>query len=260
MEELQMSKMKRFAAMTAALLISASTMGYLPQDSIIISNVTANAAEEEITSVEINETNFPDAIFREYVKSSFDKDGDGVLSAEEIAAVTSIILSEDGLHGETIVVSDLKGIEYFTNLKELNCNESNLTKIDLSKNKKLEYLSCESNDLTTLDLSSNTALINLYCKCNNITELDLTNNTELEILSCGEAGFWSSGGNLLTELDLSNNTKLKTLICDNNSLTKLDLSNNKNLTTLSCVNNKLTELDLSNNTFVLMLPKNYENK
>jgi hypothetical protein len=90
MEEKIMSKMKKIAAMTAALLISANTMGYLPQDSIIISNVTANAAEEEITSVEINETNFPDENFREYVKSSFDKDGDGVLSAEEIAAVTEI--------------------------------------------------------------------------------------------------------------------------------------------------------------------------
>ena len=72
MEEKIMSKMKRFAAMTAALLISASTMGYLPQDSLKISNTTANAAEEEITSVEINETNFPDAIFRKYVTNHFD--------------------------------------------------------------------------------------------------------------------------------------------------------------------------------------------
>ena len=32
MEEKIMSKMKKIAAMTAALLISASTMGYLPQD------------------------------------------------------------------------------------------------------------------------------------------------------------------------------------------------------------------------------------
>ena len=76
-----MTKMKKIAAMTAALLICASTMGYLPQNSIKISNVTANAAEE-ITSVEINETNFPDAIFRKYVADDFDKDGDGEAAAE----------------------------------------------------------------------------------------------------------------------------------------------------------------------------------
>ena len=49
-----MSKMKRFAAMTAALLISASTMGYLPQDSLKISNTTANAAEVAAEGVKIN--------------------------------------------------------------------------------------------------------------------------------------------------------------------------------------------------------------
>ena len=130
-----MSKMKRFAAMTAALLICASTMDYLPQDSLKISNTTANAAEEEITSVEINEANFPDLNFRDYIKSTFDTDYDGVLSAEEIAAVTEIIFSHGVLDDDLILVSDLTGIEYFTNLEELNCNDSNLTEIDLSKNK-----------------------------------------------------------------------------------------------------------------------------
>ena len=128
-----MSKMKKIAAMTAALLISASTMGYLPQDSLKISNTTANAAEEEITSVEINETNFPDENFREYVKSSFDKDGDGVLSAEEIAAVTKIDVYDMG-------ISDLTGIEYFTDLAFLNCNKNNLTALDVSNNTALTEL------------------------------------------------------------------------------------------------------------------------
>ncbi len=248
-----MSKMKRFAAMTAALLISASTMGYLPQDSIKISNTTANAAEEEITSVEINEINFPDETFRIFIRETFDNDDDGVLSAEEIAAVTSIILSEYGMHRITTVVSDLKGIEYFTNLVELNCNGSNLTEIDLSKNLKLEDLSCNNNGLTSLDVSNNKNLRYLSCYGNMITELDLTNNTELESLSCGYSNFWSSGGNQLTELDLSKNTKLDTLMCDNNKLTQLDLSNNKSLYTLSCCFNKLTNLDLSNNVVLYNL-------
>ncbi|MBQ6945222.1 MAG: hypothetical protein IJN43_12975 [Ruminococcus sp.] len=257
-----MEKMKKLAAATAALLISASTLGYLPQDSIKISNVTANAAEEEITSVEITEANFPDKNFREYVKSSFDKDGDGVLSAEEIAAVTKIGLRGDGVYNsKTIDVSDLSGIEYFTSLKLLHCEGNNLASLDLSNNTALEELKfyktslttldlsnntalkilrCNENkNLTTLDLSNNTALTELYCYNNQFTSLDLSNNTALTILNCTD--------NQLTSLDLSKNTALTKFTCDEN-LTTLDLSKNTALTELSCFEDQITSLDLSNNT------------
>ena len=279
-----MEKMKKLAAATAALLISASTLGYLPQDSIIISNVTANAAEEEITSVEINETNFPDANFREYVKSSFDKDGDGVLSAKEIAAVTKIGLRGDGVYNsKTIDVSDLSGIEYFTSLKLLHCEGNNLASLDLSNNTALEELKfyktslttldlsnntalkilrCNENEnLTTLDLSNNTALTELYCYNNQFTSLDLSNNTALTILNCTDnqltsldlsnntalTGLYCSG-NQFASLDLSSNTALTELFCSSNQLTYLDLSNNPVLTSVICDINKLTSLDVSNNT------------
>ena len=235
-----MSKMEKIAAMTAALLISASTMSYMPQDSLTISNVTANAAEEEITSVEINETNFPDENFREYVKSSFDTDGDGVLSAEEIAAVTEIILHKYSMPDIKIVVSNLKGIEYFTNLEKLYCNSSDLTELDVSKNTALTELYCSENQLTSLDLSKNTALKELICNYNSLTSLDLSNNTALTGLYCS--------GNQFASLDLSSNTALTELFCSSNQLTYLDLSNNPVLTSVTCDINKLTSLDVSNNT------------
>ncbi len=244
-----MSKMKKIAAMTAALLICASTMGYLPQDSIIISNVTANAAEEEITSVEINEANFPDVNFRDYIKSSFDTDYDGVLSAEEIAAVTEIILSEDGMHGITTVVSDLKGIEYFTNLEELNCNDSNLTEIDLSKNTKLKYLECDGNALASLDVSKNTALISLSCSENKLTSIDVSQNAELVALFCL--------GNQFTNLDISSNAELEHLNCSYNNLTNIDVSNNAKLMRLNCSENQITALDVTNNPEIDVLICSY---
>ena len=40
--------------------------------------------------VEIDETNFPDEKFREYVKTKFDKDNDDILSADEIAEAKEI--------------------------------------------------------------------------------------------------------------------------------------------------------------------------
>ena len=174
-----MSKMKRFAAMTATLLICAGNMGYMPESTKSIGGFTANAAEVAAESVEINETNFPDAIFRKYVADNFDKDDDGVLSAEEIKAVTELNIDACG-------ISDLTGIEYFTDLAFLNCNKNNLTALDVSNNTALQALWCYNNQLTTLDLSNNTALEQLYCTENKLSTLDLSKNTELIQLFCSK--------------------------------------------------------------------------
>lgn len=80
--------------------------------------------------------------------------------------------------------------------KYLDCEQNNLTKLDVSGGTALTSLSCGSNNLTELDLSQNTALEELYCTDNNFTELDLTQNTSLTTLYCG----------YITELDLTNQT------------------------------------------------------
>ena len=116
-----MTKMKKIAAMTAALLICAGNMGYMPESTISIGSFTANAAEVAAESVKINESYFPDAIFRQYIADNFDKDGDGVLSAEEIKTVTEIDVNKMG-------ISSLIGVEYFTELTSLSC-DNNLIKI-----------------------------------------------------------------------------------------------------------------------------------
>jgi len=56
---------------------------------LILSLCFAAAACAE-GGVAISKANFPDANFRKYVSEKFDKDGDAVLSPEEIAAVTEI--------------------------------------------------------------------------------------------------------------------------------------------------------------------------
>ncbi|MBR3917184.1 MAG: leucine-rich repeat domain-containing protein, partial [Clostridia bacterium] len=248
-----MSKIKRFAAMTAALLICAGNMGYMPESTKSIGGFTANAAEVAAESVEINETNFPDAIFRKYVTNNFDKDGDGVLSAEEIAKATYISVINSG-------ISDLTGIDNLINLKILDCNNNNLKNLDISNNTALTTLFCEYTELTslnisnntslkklycshsnleTLDVSNNTELVDLYCDCNQLKTLDVSNNTKLEYLSCEK--------NQLTSLDVSNNTALKYFDCDTNQLTTLDVSNNAALEYFDCNTNFLTSIDLSNN-------------
>ena len=98
----------------------------------------------------INSTNFPDAKFRELVKT-FDKNSDGKLSAAEIGAVTEI-----DCHNKEI--ANLTGIAYFTKLQELNATSNNLSAVDLSKNTELKYLDIGFNQLTKLDVSALTKL------------------------------------------------------------------------------------------------------
>ena len=226
-------KTKKFAAMSAALLISASTMGYLPQGSIKISNVIANAAEEEkITSVEINEANFPDENFREYVKENFDTDGDVVLSVKELDNVHTININNKN-------IADLTGLEHFTALTGLYCENNQLTSLDLSKNTLLVGLKCSKNKLTSLNLNGCTQLNKLYCDNNQLTTLDIKSNILLTALHCSN--------NQLTNLGVSNNKKLTSLYCNNNMLSILDVSNNNALMYLSCSGNQLSAIDVSQN-------------
>ncbi|MBQ6971223.1 MAG: leucine-rich repeat domain-containing protein, partial [Synergistaceae bacterium] len=149
----------------------------------------------------VDETNFPDDNFRSYISGNLDKDGDGSLSDEEIAAVTNIDVS-----GKSI--SSLKGIEWFAALETLHCSGNSLTELDVSNNTTLTTLYCNYNQLPALDVSKNTTLTTLYCYSNQLTELDLSNNTDLTYLWCHN--------NRLTELDVSKNTALTQLRCYDN--------------------------------------------
>ena len=208
--------------------------------------------------VEINETNFPDAKFRSFVKENLDKNNDGILDAGEIAAVKKIEANKMG-------IKSLEGVGFFTALETLKCWDNELTGLDLSKNTALKDLQCSNSKLQSLDLSQNPNLTQLYCGRNPLTTLDLSKNAKLKVLNC--SGF-ANRRTKLTELDLSQNTALesldcsinelkqlnvsgctalKKLSCSSNQLTTLDVSKNVNLTFLNCGSNQLTALDVSNN-------------
>ena len=147
-----MKTMKRGLTLILALLLA-------------LSAVSALAA----ASVKIDSKHFPDAKFRKYIKANFDTNGDGSLSTSEIKAVDSIEIDEMG-------ISRLNGIEYFTSLEDLVCNDNNLKKLDLRKNKKLEFLDCEDNQLTVLRLPAGN-MTYVHCEGNQLTSLDLSGNT-----------------------------------------------------------------------------------
>ena len=202
----------------------------------------------ETGDVAINADNFPDANLRAFLKDE-DYGSDGVITAAELADIDKMDCSESK-------IASLKGIEYFTELTELDCcnwddtssTHNTLTSLDVSKNTKLKYLYCDGNAITSLDLSSNANLIQVNCANNTLTSLKLGNNTSLIDLSCEN--------NALTSLDVSKNTGLKYLNCANNDLTVLDVSANTKLGEvygdddsykggLYCEKNNLTSLDVS---------------
>ena len=96
------------------------------------------------TEIAINETNFPDKDFREFLldkEANIDRNQDGKLSTGEIALVQDIDVYD-------MEIADLTGIEYFTELKYLDCAGNHLTSLDLSRNTKLAELDAENNTYT----------------------------------------------------------------------------------------------------------------
>ncbi len=191
-------------------------------------------------SLAINEENFPDETFRELVASAdIDKDQDGKLSEEEIGAVNTIRLISKPVY-------DLKGVEFFTNLTELEVEWTHIKSLDLSSNTALKELNVTgTEELESLNISKNTALEFLNVDNTKLSALDVSHLKGLKHLYCANLG--------LGTLDISQNTALIHLYCEGNQLTTLDVSNHKALTNLSCSDNNLTSLEISNNPELVFL-------
>lgn len=205
-------------------------------------HLTVGQVEEKLA---ISEENFPDNKFRKYVSEKCDSNKDGYLSKQEIANVTAVKASNTTDYKG---IENLKGIEYFINLteldvsnqnkiseinvasfpelKKLNCAYTNVSKLELSGNKKLEWLYCQNTGITSLDVSANTALKQLSCQNTEVAALDLSKNTELTGIAVEGTG--------ITSLDVTNNTKLTLINVKNTKIEYLDVSKQRLLERIDC--------------------------
>lgn len=235
--------------------ISENTTGAERIGKIMIANTQQNISQTiTITQSAIPVLDIPDPNFKAYLVANYDQNSDNEISRFEIEKLKSLIVSSLG-------IASLEGIEHFTNLEGLACDNNSLTELDLSKNtqlteltcgynkisklilppnaEKMTWLSCGDNKLTgKLDCSNWVNLTNLNCHTNNFTALDLTGCSELIGLSCGN--------NNLTSLNVQDCSNLTTLQCDGNKLSSLDISMCLKLSLLYCQNNMLTLLTLGN--------------
>lgn len=106
-----------------------------------------------------------DAVFAEFCRAHFDKDGDGVVSPEEAAAVTEIKCPSMG-------IVSLEGIEEFPNVEVLDVSGNKLVTLDLSENTKLRKLYCQDNELISLTLPE--SLTRLDCQNNKLSVVDIS--------------------------------------------------------------------------------------
>ena len=222
------------AALAVCMMLSALPVGaFAAEPGTETENGVSAQADAAVPEgdIAINETNFPDPNFRDYVAGQWDKNNDKYFSPSEIAAAKWITCDNKS-------INSLKGIEFFTEIWLLECYYNNLTTIDLSHNKKLSKINCHNNKLEKLDVSGLPLLKTFYCGYNNLQSIDVSGNKNLKDFDCQH--------NRLDTLDVSHNTELEELGCTGNNLTELDVRENKKLKELWCYRNKLSSLDLEN--------------
>ena len=112
---------------------------------------------------------FPDALFRQAVLAILNTDN-GARTEESLfndadkatlAACTELDVSSKGIRY-------LTGIEYFTGLKQLRCQDNWLETLNTTQNTELTLLYCQGNSLSELDVSKNIRLTELHCNNNYI--------------------------------------------------------------------------------------------
>ena len=214
--------------------------------------------------INIPDANFKTRLLQSSTTSSIAKDNFGASIKIDTNNDNEIQVSEALLVYRLTVsyaaITDLTGIGSFTNLKQLFCENNQLTSLNVSTLTHLELLNCQNNQLlagaldvsmlpslkelncnnnslTSLNVNGLVNLENLYCSQNNLSNLNVASLVHLKYLSCSD--------NQLTSLDVNNLTTLEKLYFDFNHLPNVAINNLVNLTELSCAGNEILALDLS---------------
>jgi Leucine-rich repeat (LRR) protein len=205
-------------------------------------------------------TFIPDPNFEQaLINLGYDNNLDGQVLTNNINTVVSLPFS--GLS-----ISSLNGISNFTALQYLDCEDCELTTVDLSSNINLKNVNLINNYLTSINISGLTLLDSLDLLFNQLTNIQLNTNSSIKYLRINENSltnlnlsgnpnilYLSCQANQITSLDLTNNLLLKELYCGTNTLQALNVNHLTNLEFLSCYQNQINSLDVSQNQLLLTL-------
>jgi Leucine-rich repeat (LRR) protein len=179
-----------------------------------------------------NNVYIPDANFKaRLISLGVDTNFDGEIQFTEAAFTNEINVSG-------AQIADLTGIEAFTNITVLRCNQNSLTGLNINNLTNLETLDCSNNQITSLNISNLINLKNLICISNLLTSLDVSPLTLLE-----ELNFYN---NQVTTINVDALLNLKKLNCSYNRILLLNVNNLPILERLECVANYSTSFTISN--------------
>ena len=166
------------------------------------------------SGLDIASTNWDFTVFPNASSTiAIDSNGDGEIEVSEALQVSRLKIQSQS-------ISNLTGLEYFTNLRYLLANDNLFTQIDVSNFPHLQLLFIHNNHLSNIDLSNLTEMIIFYSPNNQFTSLDFSGLTNLKAVYCGH--------NQLTSLDFSSNPVFNDLGCSYNpNLTSINLKNNQ---------------------------------
>lgn len=188
---------------------------------------------------------FTDAAFEAYLVANYPD----LLNANNKVTARSAYRFDEGLRITGNSIISLNGLELFPNLTGLDCHDTGVTTLDVSKNPELTHLYFNNNSIAQLSLINNEKLRSVKCYGNDLRELDLSSNTLLDTLECNN--------NLnLKKLVLRNNSQLKALYCLACDIDELSLSALAALEDLRCSGNNLSQLDLTYNSKLQILDCN----
>lgn len=199
--------------------------------------------------VSLDETNFPNATFREFVERKCDVDGDKFLTPAELGNVEDINFSKPDKNNSDQTYADdkyrqidnFKGIEYFTNLRSVNIGGNTaVTSIDLSSCTKLtDFVGANCPKLEKAVLPEGVKEVYIYIS--GLKEFDAAKYPKLEILKIFNTQ--------VTSIDVSKNPNLKELDLADDKLTSgIDVTNCPELTYLNVNRTGIGKLDVSKNT------------
>ena len=182
----------------------------------------------------VQTTYVPDDNFEQaLIDLGFDDTLDNFVVTDSINSVTVLNVSNDS-------ISNLTGIEDFTNLRNLHAQSNQLTTVDLTNNDSLELLQLHENSLTSVSgISNKVNLDHLQLQRNELISVDISGCVSLE----SPVNLYN---NDLTSINLTGNVAMTHFNAKDNELTSIDLSTNDLLEEITLRNNALSELDLTN--------------
>ena len=184
-----------------------------------------------------------------YIKIDANSDGEIQLSE---------VLQVGFLFANNATITSLEGINSFSNLTALNCNNNHLSSLTINNLTNLLLLDCSNNQLTSLSLNGLNNLNYLKCSNNLIPSLAVNSLTNLQQFECSSnhisslnlngllnLTYLDCSSNQLPSLNVSSLTALQALYCNSNTIPSLAISNLSSLLYIDCSSNQIPSINFN---------------